>query len=160
MDARGMTGLGLQWCDEWGVLVESVDPLPGQPGLRPGDFIVAIDGCSLRHRSHEQCDSIFVQRLQDGVHLSVVTPAHADAAMPSRGAHQEASTAGTTACTYRSSTAPPHGALLGKGPSRVPRAPSQATGQHAWRLGKGGPRRGRGGYDANLMWKRFRGPVW
>ena len=33
--------------EEWGIRVESVDPLPGQPGLAEGDFIVAIEGKGL-----------------------------------------------------------------------------------------------------------------
>ncbi|CAJ1443496.1 unnamed protein product, partial [Effrenium voratum] len=52
---------------EWGIRVESVDPLPGQPGL--------AEGHSLRHKSHEECDAIFSERLQNGVLLSVVRPA-------------------------------------------------------------------------------------
>ncbi|CAE7238689.1 dnaaf1 [Symbiodinium necroappetens] len=60
----GNTGLDLRFDDDWGILVQSVDPLPGQPGLAEGDFIVAIEGCSLRHRSHEECDAVFSERLQ------------------------------------------------------------------------------------------------
>ena len=40
----GNTGLDLRFDDDWGIRVQSVDPLPGQPGLAEGDFIVAIDG--------------------------------------------------------------------------------------------------------------------
>ncbi|CAJ1394191.1 unnamed protein product [Effrenium voratum] len=75
VDSQGNTGLDLRFDDEWGIRVESVDPLPGQPGLAEGDFIVAIEGHSLRHKSHEECDAIFSERLQNGVLLSVVRPA-------------------------------------------------------------------------------------
>ena len=34
----------LRFDEDWGIRVQSVDPLPGQPGLAEGDFIVAIDG--------------------------------------------------------------------------------------------------------------------
>ena len=34
----------LRFDEDWGLRVQSVDPLPGQPGLAEGDFIVAIDG--------------------------------------------------------------------------------------------------------------------
>ncbi|CAE7598735.1 dnaaf1, partial [Symbiodinium sp. KB8] len=64
VDSMGNTGLDLRFDDDWGILVQSVDPLPGQPGLAEGDFIVAIEGCSLRHRSHEECDAVFSERLQ------------------------------------------------------------------------------------------------
>lgn len=72
MDSRGSTGLDLQWDPEWGILVQGVDPLPGQPGLAVGDYIIAINGCSLRHRMHEECNRIFTQNLQDGAILSTV----------------------------------------------------------------------------------------
>ena len=42
--AAGNTGLDLSFDDDWGIKVVSVEPLPGQPGLAEGDFIVAIDG--------------------------------------------------------------------------------------------------------------------
>merc|ERR1711976_307481 len=44
MDSTGNTGLDLRWDKEWGVLVMSVDPLPGQPDLSVGDYVIAIDG--------------------------------------------------------------------------------------------------------------------
>eukprot|EP00435_Cladocopium_sp_Y103_P058516 s876_g20.t1 len=72
VDAQGNTGLDLRFDEDWGIRVQSVDPLPGQPGLAEGDFIVAIDGCSLRHRSHEECDQVFSEHLQNGAILSVV----------------------------------------------------------------------------------------
>ena len=47
---RGNTGLDLSFDDDWGIKVVSVEPLPGQPGLAEGDFIVAIDGREARKR--------------------------------------------------------------------------------------------------------------
>ena len=38
----------LRFDEDWGIRVQSVDPLPGQPGLAEGDFIVAIDGALCR----------------------------------------------------------------------------------------------------------------
>merc|ERR1719220_1477946 len=74
MDSSGNTGLDLAWDAEWGILVQGVAPLPGQPGLVEGNCIIAIEGCSLRHRTHEECDSIFTEHLQNGAVLSIVTP--------------------------------------------------------------------------------------
>jgi len=37
----------LRFDEDWGIRVQTVDPLPGQPGLAEGDFIVAIDGALL-----------------------------------------------------------------------------------------------------------------
>ena len=36
LGTSGNTGLDLRFDDDWGILVQSVDPLPGQPGLAPG----------------------------------------------------------------------------------------------------------------------------
>lgn len=74
MDSTGNTGLDLRWDAEWGIAVLFVDPLPGQAGLQAGDFIVAVEGQSLRRRTHSECDGLFAQRLTNGAVLSVVTP--------------------------------------------------------------------------------------
>ncbi|CAE7649628.1 dnaaf1 [Symbiodinium sp. CCMP2592] len=139
VDSMGNTGLDLRFDDDWGILVQSVDPLPGQPGLAEGDFIVAIEGCSLRHRSHEECDAVFSERLQNGAILSVVRPQSRVPAGYSgmRGKAQNES-------------AMPNG-------WRLPRQPDfRNTG---W--GGGWSRGRRGGHDPNRMWNRFnRGPPW
>jgi len=133
MDSSGSTGLDLQWNEEWGILVHGVDPLPGQPGLRAGDYIVAIDGCSLRHRSHEDCDAAFSERLQNGAVLSIVSPVRT---MP-----QPRSAMRTSGQTGQTRQLPRHAAWP------ISRDPLQGKGR-------------RGGYDANRMWTRFRGPPW
>eukprot|EP00928_Gymnodinium_smaydae_P024626 TRINITY_DN19871_c0_g1_i1.p1 TRINITY_DN19871_c0_g1~~TRINITY_DN19871_c0_g1_i1.p1 ORF type:complete len:856 (-),score=106.34 TRINITY_DN19871_c0_g1_i1:39-2606(-) len=132
MDASGITGLDLSWDEEWGISVQKIDPLPGQPGLAPGDYIVAIDGCSLRHRSHSECDALFSERLRDGVSLSVVTPASATSQQRPR---QQAKGTGKG-----------HG--WGGRPAWPPDLLAQGRGRH------------RGGFDANKMWSRFRRPPW
>lgn len=135
MDSAGNTGMDLRWDEEWGVRVEHVDPLPGQPGLSEGDYILAIDGCSLRHRSHEECDGIFAHRLRNGAVLSVVKQAAAghQAQEPFQG--------------------PRRAQVGGKGrPQRhnaLPRPPLRPQGG-----GRGG------GYDAHRMWSRFSRPLW
>ena len=54
MDHLGNTGMDLRWDEDWGVLVHNVDPLPGQPDIQSGDYIVAMAGISLRHKTHEE----------------------------------------------------------------------------------------------------------
>jgi len=159
MDSSGNTGLDLRWDEEWGIWVESVDPLPGQPGLSAGDFIVAIDGCSLRHREHDECDTLFSERLEDGVVLSVVTPAKSGSSNSlglgvGGGRVQELEFSGEH--------------LVGKASGRGRGAHSNMQmpirGQpmpEAWRDWRRPVGRGRrGGYDASKMWNRFRGPPW
>lgn len=74
VDSHGNMGLELRWDRERGILVDHVEPLPGQPGgLAAGDYIVSIDGCPLRHRSHEECSRILAEHLYDGAVLSTVT---------------------------------------------------------------------------------------
>lgn len=139
MDSAGNTGLDLQWDEEWGVLVQGVDPLPGQPGLAVGDYILAIDGCSLRHRTPEDCDSAFAERLQNGAVLSVVSPSRGPE--PSQ-AHLQGKGEGR-----------------GRGHVKLPpqrTSPWQLMRSQDPRLGKGQ----RGGYSASRMWTRFRGPPW
>jgi len=133
MDRSGSTGLDLQWNEEWGILVNSVDPLPGQPGLRAGDYIVAIDGCSLRHRSHEDCDAAFAERLQHDAVLNVVSPM--------QSVSQPRPAMRTSGQTGPARQQPRHAAW------QLSRDPLQGKGR-------------RGGYDANRMWTRFRGPPW
>merc|ERR1740121_3148174 len=65
-------------------MVLSIDPLPGQPGLSAGDYIVAIDGCSLRHLPHDECDAAFAKHLQNGAILSIVTPISSGSASGSK----------------------------------------------------------------------------
>ncbi|CAE8656847.1 unnamed protein product [Polarella glacialis] len=131
VDSSGNTGLDLRWDKDWGIRVQHVDPLPGQPGLAEGDFIVAIDGCSLRHRTHEECDAVFAARLQNGAVLSVVRP---QASLPSGNSGPG-----------------------GKGKDGKGNPPPQALRAGGW--GGGGKGR-RAGHDANRMWNRFGRPPW
>ncbi|CAE8596852.1 unnamed protein product [Polarella glacialis] len=131
VDSSGNTGLDLRWDKDWGIRVQHVDPLPGQPGLAEGDFIVAIDGCSLRHRTHEECDAVFAARLQNGAVLSVVRP---QASLPSGNSGPG-----------------------GKGKDGKGYPPPQALRAGGW--GGGGKGR-RAGHDANRMWNRFGRPPW
>eukprot|EP00927_Polykrikos_kofoidii_P077010 TRINITY_DN74002_c0_g1_i1.p1 TRINITY_DN74002_c0_g1~~TRINITY_DN74002_c0_g1_i1.p1 ORF type:complete len:1055 (+),score=195.10 TRINITY_DN74002_c0_g1_i1:68-3232(+) len=136
MDSSGNTGLGLCWSEEWGILVETVDPLPGQPSLSAGDLIVAIEGNSLRHRTHEECDALFVEHLQDGALLNVLTPSTAEDG------------------TSSPSASAPRG--RGRGAALAALA-SQTAPSRGWKLSGRGRR---SGYDPNRMWTRFRGPAW
>jgi len=136
VDSQGNTGLDLRFDEDWGIRVQTVDPLPGQPGLAEGDFIVAIDGCSLRHRSHEECDQAFAERLQNGAILSVVRCAAPQA---------QTSVLAPSAGYSRKTDLVPNW--------RLPRPDFRNS--PAWSR----PRRG--GHDANRMWNRFpRGPPW
>ncbi|CAK9079093.1 unnamed protein product [Durusdinium trenchii] len=133
VDAQGNTGLDLRFDDDWGIRVQSVDPLPGQLGLAEGDFIVAIDGCSLRHKSHEDCDQAFSERLQNGAILSVVRPTVSTVS------------AGPSGYSCKNESVVPNW--------RLPRPD--------FRNGPSWSRQRRGGHDANRMWNRFnRGPPW
>jgi len=148
MDKQGSTGLELRWDEHWGIAVTSLDPLPGQPGLKVGDYIVAIDGCSLRNRSHEETDQIFSEKLRSGASLSVLTPS------------EQAGPASLGGGGPR----PRFGPHVGQGHTTV--APLRARNLQGgvWKQGWGSGRRGlRGGFDANRMWKNFkpqRGPPW
>lgn len=130
VDAQGNTGLDLRFDEDWGIRVQSVDPLPGQPGLAEGDFIVAIDGCSLRHRSHEECDQVFSEHLQNGAILSVVR-----CSAPRESHTMLAQTAGYS----RKTDLVPNW--------RLPRPD--------FRNSPGWSRQRRSGHDANRMWNRF-----
>jgi len=140
MDSQGNTGLALSWDAEWGVVVEGVDPLPGQPGLRVGDRIVAVNGCSLRRRAHEECDALFVEHLQNGALLSVVSPS-------SKAPHAPQFTSGLDCLSQTS-----------KGGGRGGPLVQPVNRGHAGSLAA--LRRNAGGYDANRMWSRFRRPPW
>lgn len=123
VDSQGHTGLDLRW-DPGGILVRSVDPLPGQPGLSEGDCLVAIEGCPLQQKTRAEIDAIFAERLRNGALLTVV------------------------------SRREPHNRYVPKGKGQ-PREQRSSVGRGVPRKGKG-----RGGYDANRMWTRFRGPPW
>eukprot|EP00929_Paragymnodinium_shiwhaense_P102761 TRINITY_DN65999_c0_g1_i1.p1 TRINITY_DN65999_c0_g1~~TRINITY_DN65999_c0_g1_i1.p1 ORF type:complete len:862 (-),score=222.27 TRINITY_DN65999_c0_g1_i1:236-2821(-) len=155
MDSTGNTGLDLSFDEEWGIVVEAVDPLPGQPGLFPGDLIVAIEGVSLRHRSHEECDQLFGERLDEGVQLSVMRPTSLEESPPHGQQQQRFNARGGPGS--RQLWAPMRG-MGGMGPplgGGFPQEwPRRGPGAGGGRLAK------RGGYDANRMWTRFRGPPW
>lgn len=141
MDSHGGTGLELSWDPDWGILVQGVDPLPGQIGLAAGDYIVAIEGQSLRQRGHEECNSIFTKHLRNGAALSIISPT------TSAG---EASGHGGATSMAGSSKGPPKGGGKGSAGHRAP----LRVGYHQ------PPGQRRGGYDANRMWSRFSRPVW
>lgn len=149
MDSKGNTGLQLGWDSEWGICVLHVDPLPGQPGLSEGDYIIAIDGCSLRHCTHDECDATFVERLQNGAVLSVVSPGQ-----PSGQLSAASSMHKMPAMVDRSS----FGKSKGRGGKTSQRSNNWQMPQRPdfSRLGKGR----HGGYSADRMWTRFRGPPW
>mmetsp|Transcript_11134 Transcript_11134/g.25252 ORF Transcript_11134/g.25252 Transcript_11134/m.25252 type:complete len:691 (-) Transcript_11134:142-2214(-) len=141
MDSQGNTGLDLSWDAEWGVVVEGVDPLPGQPGLMVGDRIVAVDGCSLRRRAHEECDALFVEHLKNGALLSVVSPS-------TKAPHWSTSSFDGLAPTSKGGRACPLVQPVNRGSVRAGSGAFAAL------------RRNGGGYDANRMWSRFRRPPW
>jgi len=61
-------GLGLHatW---YGMVVDEIDDVPGQPGLREGDCIVSIGGTPLQEM--DDCEPAFVERLADGAEVVV-----------------------------------------------------------------------------------------
>jgi len=141
VDSSGNTGIELSWDPVWGILVQQAKPLPGQPGLREGDYIVAVDGCSLRNRSHEECNSIFAERIKNGVVLNVVSPVRERPPQPPPPPNF--SSGGSATTNTRS-------ARQGAWPSSTPQRSKGSKGAR------------RGGYDANKMWTRFRPnrPIW
>jgi len=158
MDSEGVTGLELRWDEECGIIVRSVDPLPGQPGLHAGDCIVAINGHSLRHRSHEECEAIFAEHLEDGVTLNVATPTVVDQGPSSRQLPQPSGVGGVAPQRLRPRL-PGTGLRGAKGHSKGASGGGVAPrlSHEAYSFGSRGRR---GGYDANRMWTRFRGPPW
>lgn len=144
MDSRGFTGLDLEWDTEWGIVVRGVDPLPGQPGLSAGDYLVAIDGCSLRHLSPDECDAAFSKHLQNGAILSIVTPIASGDASGSKEPVMSGSRRSPMQQAAFGGRGGGKGGLKGRG--AIARLPQM--------------HRGRGGYDANRMWRNFRGPPW
>jgi len=141
VDSSGNTGIELSWDPVWGILVQQVKPLPGQPGLREGDYIVAVDGCSLRNRSHEECNSIFAARIKNSVVLNVVSPVRVRPPPPPPPPNFSSG-----GCTVTNTQSARQGAW-----------PSSAA-----QRSKGSKGARRGGYDANKMWTRFRPnrPIW
>lgn len=152
MDSRGETGLDLQWDAEMGIQVQHIDPLPGQPGLSAGDFIVAIDGCSLRRLLHDECNAKFTKHLQNGATLSIVTPIASDSASGSKERMLPRGRGGGRSGPVRLGRPDGKGESKGRGgaAARLP----------AFRPGLKGP--GLRGPDATTpadrMWSRFRRP--
>lgn len=151
MDSSGSTGLGLRWDENWGIVVDRIDPLPGQIGMREGDCIVAIDGCSLRHRAFDECDSIFSEALRNGAVLTLVT--HDECEQHATGA--AAGFGGSFSRLQRK----------GKGRGGTVQIEGMAT-NVSWQRTAGQAHRGfggkgrRGGFDSGRMWSRFAKPMW
>merc|ERR1712187_583523 len=56
----------------WGMVVDSIDEQPGQPGLRVGDTIMDVNGTSLRELDSEDCEQRFADLFGDGSVVTVV----------------------------------------------------------------------------------------
>jgi len=55
----------------WGMVVDAIDPEPGQPGLRLKDTIVEVAGKSLRELDTEACEARFGDHFGDGCIIQV-----------------------------------------------------------------------------------------
>merc|ERR1711988_1945895 len=56
----------------WGMVVDSIDEQPGQPGLRVGDTIMDVNGTSLAELDSEDCEQRFADLFGDGSVVTVV----------------------------------------------------------------------------------------
>eukprot|EP00930_Biecheleria_cincta_P095251 TRINITY_DN87230_c0_g1_i1.p1 TRINITY_DN87230_c0_g1~~TRINITY_DN87230_c0_g1_i1.p1 ORF type:complete len:1483 (-),score=502.31 TRINITY_DN87230_c0_g1_i1:37-4455(-) len=63
-------GVDLHAC-WWGMCVDSIDPEPGQPGLRIGDTITEVNGTSLRELESDDCEQRFADLFGDGCVVKV-----------------------------------------------------------------------------------------
>eukprot|EP00435_Cladocopium_sp_Y103_P064364 s905_g26.t1 len=55
----------------WGMVVDGIDPEPGQPGLRLRDTLVEVNGTSLMELSDEDCEQRFLDLFGDGCNVKV-----------------------------------------------------------------------------------------
>merc|ERR1719160_596481 len=74
VDSEKGAGLDVFWNAEWGYVVQKIAPTPGQPDLKLGDFIIAINGHSLLHRTNDEVDEIFGSQFAPGAVLTVANP--------------------------------------------------------------------------------------
>jgi hypothetical protein len=58
----------------WGMLVEDVEPNPGQPGLEKGDYIVEIAKKKLVNLDETTCKQVFGSTFGDGIEIGAATP--------------------------------------------------------------------------------------
>lgn len=75
-------GAGFDAQPSWyGMVIEEIDDEPGQDErLGPGDCICKINGQSLQEM--EDCESVFIDCLKDGVEIEVEPKCHASGAVP------------------------------------------------------------------------------
>eukprot|EP00746_Dinoflagellata_sp_MGD_P153260 gnl/MRDRNA2_/MRDRNA2_84157_c0_seq1.p1 gnl/MRDRNA2_/MRDRNA2_84157_c0~~gnl/MRDRNA2_/MRDRNA2_84157_c0_seq1.p1 ORF type:complete len:630 (-),score=235.44 gnl/MRDRNA2_/MRDRNA2_84157_c0_seq1:30-1919(-) len=65
-------GAGIEMHPTWyGMQVDEIEDLPGQPGLRTNDFIVVCGGASLTEMDDDACESAFTEAFGDGVEVVV-----------------------------------------------------------------------------------------
>lgn len=55
----------------WGMVVDGIDPEPGQPGLRLRDTLVEVNGTSLMELTDEDCEQRFADLFGDGCNVKV-----------------------------------------------------------------------------------------
>jgi len=55
----------------WGMIVDGIDPEPGQPGLRLGDAVIEVNSMSLRELEAEDCEQRFADFFCDGCSVTV-----------------------------------------------------------------------------------------
>lgn len=55
----------------WGMVVDGIDPEPGQPGLRLRDTLVEVNGTSLMELSDQDCEQRFLDLFGDGCNVKV-----------------------------------------------------------------------------------------
>ncbi|CAK9080831.1 Uncharacterized protein SCF082_LOCUS38509, partial [Durusdinium trenchii] len=55
----------------WGMVVDGIDPEPGQPGLRVRDTLVEVNGTSLMELTDEDCEQRFADLFGDGCVVKV-----------------------------------------------------------------------------------------
>lgn len=55
----------------WGMVVDGIDPQPGQPGLRLRDTLVEVNGTSLMELSDQDCEQRFLDLFGDGCNVKV-----------------------------------------------------------------------------------------
>eukprot|EP00438_Fugacium_kawagutii_P020519 Skav212696 [mRNA] locus=scaffold1930:307068:316137:+ [translate_table: standard] len=53
----------------WGMVVDGIDPEPGQPGLRLRDTLVEVNGTSLMELADEDCEQRFLDLFGDGCNV-------------------------------------------------------------------------------------------
>lgn len=58
----------------WGMIVEDIEPNPGQPGLEKGDYIVEIAKKQLMGLDEAECKQVFGTTFGNGIEIGVATP--------------------------------------------------------------------------------------